>query len=315
MFDITKEDYETMILCLEQIKMQIDNLNELEIDGIKYKIEKYIGGDLKMSAIIYGINQANSNCPCIWCVWDKKKLANSDIQKVEEEIYREWSIIDKEKGTRTLESSMNFQGQNGFIKKPILNIPFHKVIIDMLHLFLRISDVLYDLFIANLRQLDGKQKNEIDFSTQPHLNQFFLDLKETYKIQNPYFINGKSIKIRDLRGPEKKRLFENIDLTKYADNEKIKEIDKLWKDFWEIFNQVKRNVINKDIIKEKTSNWLINFSKLYDSTHITPYIHCFSKRSDRRNQRNFTYLSRYIIISLIIFLKCKGIYACLIMYT
>ena len=48
LFDITKEDYETIRVCLEEIKTQIDLLSDLEIDGIKYKIEKYIGGDLKM---------------------------------------------------------------------------------------------------------------------------------------------------------------------------------------------------------------------------------------------------------------------------
>jgi len=40
-------------------------LNEIDIDGIEYKIEKYIAGDLKMLANIYGIKQANANCPCI----------------------------------------------------------------------------------------------------------------------------------------------------------------------------------------------------------------------------------------------------------
>jgi hypothetical protein len=44
--------------------------------------------------IIYGINQANSNCPCILCVWDKRKLVNTDINKVVTEIKREWSIQD-----------------------------------------------------------------------------------------------------------------------------------------------------------------------------------------------------------------------------
>jgi hypothetical protein len=47
-----------------------------------------------MLAIIYGINQANSNCPCIWCVWDKRKLVNNDINKDVTEIKREWSIQD-----------------------------------------------------------------------------------------------------------------------------------------------------------------------------------------------------------------------------
>ena len=78
-FGIPAEDYGSISACLEQIKLQIDNLSEIEIEGINYKIEKYIGGDLKILAIIYGINRASSNCPCIWCIWDKRKLKNIEV--------------------------------------------------------------------------------------------------------------------------------------------------------------------------------------------------------------------------------------------
>ncbi len=134
-FDITNEDYDTISICFAEIKIEIDNLSEIEIDGSKYKIETYIGGDLKMLANIYGINKANVNCPCIWCIWDKRKLVNVDIKKVEEEIKKEWSILDREKGARSLEDSINFTGQYGYLQLPILQIPFHRIVIDVLHLF------------------------------------------------------------------------------------------------------------------------------------------------------------------------------------
>jgi hypothetical protein len=44
-FDITNEDYDTISICFAEIKIEIDNLSEIEIDGLKYKIETYIGGD------------------------------------------------------------------------------------------------------------------------------------------------------------------------------------------------------------------------------------------------------------------------------
>ena len=93
----------------------------------------------KMLAIIYGINQANANCPCIWCIWDKRKLNNKDINKVEEEIKKEWSILNKEKGARSIEEALQFSGENGYLNEPILRVPFHRVIIDILHLCLRIK--------------------------------------------------------------------------------------------------------------------------------------------------------------------------------
>ncbi len=38
-FDITNEDYDTISICFAEIKIEIDNLSEIEIDGLKYNIE------------------------------------------------------------------------------------------------------------------------------------------------------------------------------------------------------------------------------------------------------------------------------------
>ena len=116
-------------------------------------------------------------------MWDKRKFNDKDIEKVVAEINIDWSIIDKQKGARSIEESSHSIGQNGYANEPIIRIPFHRVIVDMLHLFLRISDVLYDLFIKDLKQLDGKQRNELDFSHQPHLRRFFMYLHENFNIQ------------------------------------------------------------------------------------------------------------------------------------
>ena len=110
---------------------------------------------------------------------------------MDEEIKRQRSISDPDRCARSIERSLQSQGQNSYIKEPILNITFNKVVIDMLHLFFRISDVLYDLFIQDLRNLDGKQKNELDLMNMPHLNQFYTDLKDTYNINRPFYIREK----------------------------------------------------------------------------------------------------------------------------
>ena len=105
-FDIDKEDYEELCLVLNDIKDQIEKLDNIEIDGEMFKIETFMGGDLKILAIIYGINAANANIPCIWCKFDKTKLVNVDIDEVNAEIEKEWSIENLEKGARTIEDAM-----------------------------------------------------------------------------------------------------------------------------------------------------------------------------------------------------------------
>ena len=111
----------------------------------------------------------------------------------------------------------------------------------------------------------------------PHLNQFNTDSKEKYNINRPFYIKEKSLQHRDLQGPEKKKIFSDINLVKYAENnEKMKQTETLWKDFWKIFNQIKKKELSAENIKNDTKDWLLNFAKIYDASHITPYMHCFA---------------------------------------
>ena len=199
-FDIPEESYDEMSIVLKELSVQIESLNEIDINGERYIIEKYIGGDLKLLAILFGINGATANFPCPWCKWDKTKLINIDFEKVKREIEKEWSIHDKDKGARTIDEAINTTNKFGQIKRPIITaIPFHRIIVDMLHLFLRITDVLYDLFIVNLKELDGYQKNKTDLNNQPHLKMFIKDLKEIYNISAPFFIEKNDIKLTRTR--------------------------------------------------------------------------------------------------------------------
>ena len=108
------------------------------------------------------------------------------------------------------------------------------------------------------------------------MRQFFADLTAIYQIRRPFYVNGKELKLRDLQGPEKKKLFSNVDLKVYSpENQKLRMVNKLWIDFMTIFNKIKGNDANKDIIKNSTKQWLLSFSELYRASHITPYMHCF----------------------------------------
>jgi hypothetical protein len=133
---------------------------------------------LKILAIIYGIDAANSDQPCIWCTYSKEKFNNADVRKIEEEIKKEWLIIDKSKGARSMNKANDVTSSkhDGYLHKQIFtSITFHRAMIDMIHLFIRITIVIYDLFIQTLMELDGLQKTSKDLSTRPHLNSFYLD--------------------------------------------------------------------------------------------------------------------------------------------
>jgi hypothetical protein len=101
-----------------------------------------------------GIDSAISEYACIWCKCPMSE--RSDINK-------SWSITDQSKGARTIKEisdlakckktktykHFNCSRQSLF---PMIHIDH--VIIDTLHLFLRISDNLINLLILELRRQD-----------------------------------------------------------------------------------------------------------------------------------------------------------------
>ena len=66
-------------------------------------------------------------------------------------------------GLRTIEEiqQLALKKKYGCIQQPLFpSIPIDHVIPDILHLFLRINDVLINLLVLRLRRMDGIEENE-----------------------------------------------------------------------------------------------------------------------------------------------------------
>ena len=155
-----------------------------------------MGGDMKFLAIMYGINSANSSKPCIWCKCEKKNFFNLENQ---------WSIIDKSKGARSLnEAALKFLEKKssdkcGYIRNPIIDfIEFENCVIDLLHLFLRITDRLMDLLINKLKKLDKNESD--DLNQRPYFTILMNFIKTKCKLTNPYYFKNKKIHLRTFNG-------------------------------------------------------------------------------------------------------------------
>jgi hypothetical protein len=70
-FDVDSENYENLIEPFNILKKDLENLRSIKVKGKEKPIEFYFCGDLKATAIILGINHANSNYPCPWCEYIK----------------------------------------------------------------------------------------------------------------------------------------------------------------------------------------------------------------------------------------------------
>ena len=192
------ENYENLAATLEDICNEGKQLKSITIDDKSYEIETYLGGDLKFLAMVCGIDAANCEHSSVWCKCPR--LQRWDMSQ-------EWSISDTTKGARTVEEIARFasmkQQKFNCSQKPLFSfIPIHRVIIDTLHLFLRISDVLINLLICDLRTADG-----INRYGDKYIKIYEQFLNDKFKIRFHWITDkaSKSLKWWDLTGPEQIR--------------------------------------------------------------------------------------------------------------
>jgi len=272
----TSEHYEELRLGLADICAEAKDIEVLAIDGNVYNILFFLGGDMKFLATVCGIEQANAKYSCIWCKCPTER--RSDITL-------EWSVTDTAKGARTIEeieesSKLGKRNKNRFscCQKPIFPfIPIERIVIDSLHLFLRIADVLINLLIRDLVIKDGINKvTEIPINS--YTKSYETILNETCKIRFQWNVDkvSKEIKYRDLTGPEKVRLFTHMDIAeKFPALSKAKELGKLWKDFLSLVQDINKETCDADDLRRKIKLWVTLYLSVYQTKDVTPYIHSF----------------------------------------
>ena len=165
MYEIKKENYEEIKESFSEILTKIKTIKSIEINEKDYLIEFFLACDYKMLRILYGQKAANANEGCLWCNINlKNEIDSSD----------NWPI------SRTLKDKpTNLE--------PIIDfIEFKNCIVDLLHLFLRISEHLYDLLYFKLTRLDNN--NGSDIEQRPLLKIFLNFLINKCKINNAYYL-------------------------------------------------------------------------------------------------------------------------------
>ena len=126
------------------------------------------------------------------------------------DISKSWSVTDSEKGARTMSEIKEMASDVE------VNMDVSHVVIDTLHLQLRISDVLMNLLLADLERHDELKKlnlKEFDPTKLPYMAKFQAFLNDDCSIPFQITINEKKeAKWRDLMGPEKHVLLQKISI-------------------------------------------------------------------------------------------------------
>jgi len=210
----------------------------------------------------------------------------SNEKNIERDIKKNWSIKGRslEKALVCLKKS-TINKKKGYKNKPLFPfIKFYECVVDLLHLTLRITDKLFSLLIYRLEELDA------NFSSK--LIQVLRDFMENEcKISNPFQpINkskNESLKLRKLNQNERIKLFNelygkertlaSIFPLKFQSDPTILSLSRLFPNFFEYLNKMKKienlSLRKKEKLVKKLKNWLKIFIDI--EPKITPYIHIF----------------------------------------
>ena len=214
---------------------------------------------MKMLAIVMGINAANSVQPCTHCKCPASEF--HDTSKV-------WSITDSNLGARTVENALESVGKDGQLHEPIITfIPFYNFVPDLLHLNLRISEVLFEHVFNELVKLD--------WNTKTRRNIFLNYLVEKFKIKNPVYEAKGKICLRSFSRDENLLILSKMPLTNlFKDLDKVANIEKCWRDFFDINMALIQNAWKPEEIRVKTKDWLDSLTKkCYGKDIVTLYMH------------------------------------------
>ena len=229
--------------------------------------------------MVNGINAANSNQPCVWCLWNQNQEFNEAEQNKIWPISRTYN-----EALRAVNSNVNL----GYLNLPLFNfINFEDNLIDTLHLLLRITDKLIERFLGFLDYLDNNQGFNLEI--RPHLRRLNEVLIENCGITSPLYL-GKSgnVKLRSINQDERLRFLKlgirNIfpDLIPDEDdldNNKIKMgyFAIAFTKFYRVFDYIKKDFSQEDFniqwFEIQKKDFLEAFLIINENKKITPYIH------------------------------------------
>lgn len=276
----TTEKYENLSECVEDIVSEMKTLDTLKVGEYTYLIHFYLGADMKFLSMCIGMEAANSTYACVWCKCPFSERHN---------LKNNWSITDKVNGgAQSIEEIQKLaklrksrkNEKHGCINQPLFPcILIKRVIPDILHLFLRISDVLTNLLILELRRMDGLDKvkpKSLDQGNADHLTRYEKFLNENCKVSFHFYTDkdSKQVKWRDLVGPEKMKVFSKLVIPElFPDFSQGDKVQKIWQDFMGIYNLLRSVHTEKEEIKESVKRWLNLFLDVYQTKHVTSYIH------------------------------------------
>jgi hypothetical protein len=289
------EDYETV---KESLSKSLDEINELldakliEIDGVEYKLDIFLGGDYKILLIIMGLSAASSDYACLWC-----KIFKHDRFDMSKD--RDFYISSP--NARTLKELIdtftqpNTESNYCVCRPPLIKIELDHVILDELHLMLRVTDRMTDNLIREVMERDmksdfNKKRGEEKGIYLKRLISKINQLGITFNVWEKKNADGRGSGRYDwtsLLGADKKKLLNGLPDQLHSNDILLPEtkdtVIDIWRDFYSLYKYITDD--NEDssasatLVHDKAKEWIILFCSLggvrqgYEKARVTPYMH------------------------------------------
>lgn len=260
---------------------------KIKVNDTEVAVELFLGGDYKFLLMAMGMSGATSDHACLWCKvhklfrWDMSK----DLSYYNEELNRTLQEI-KELSS----SSKTFS----CIKRPLFNIPLDHIILDELHLMLRITDRMTENLITEVMEKDSKEDFNKGQGEEKGENIRILiktinELGITFSLWEKKNADGKAsgtYNWSSLVGSDKKKLMkylpEKLEALDILFPESKETVIKIWKDFYSLYNLINIDSNADDFyldIFRKAKDFISLFCSVggvrigYEKKRVTPYMH------------------------------------------
>ena len=142
-------------------------------------------------------------------------------------------------------------------------------------------DTLINLLILELRRQDGIERatlQSLNRTTAKNVAPYESFLNNECQIPFQFYISdSKTLKWRDLTGPEKYRLLRKIQLPLLFPNiPMVETLQEIWNEFSKLNACIRSDSLTTETISAFESDaqqWLKKFLSVYQTKHVTPYIH------------------------------------------
>lgn len=275
------ESYDTIARIAETVVGDPPHTVNTE-DGRAFEIKYILSGDLKFLAISAGISAANSEFACVWCKVPKRLRHDMTLS---------WSMSCEEGMPRTVREitalATKKSGQRFGVKAPPIFpfVPVENIVPDILHLLLRVSDILFDRMVSTLRKIVNIDR---DTGTNASVLQQFVD--DVHGLGVPLKLHIEQSgdhSLSTLSGNHRLKILRGIDPMRYLPPaEKPMLVSELWVTLADLYVELSHPQEPLGLLSEKCKKWVNVFTSVYLNKEVTPYMHILGYHAVEAIQRH-----------------------------